>query len=110
MFSAPGESPPPLLRNTHGTASDIHRDVVNTRIVVNNIHNMLKSQEEAGYQPQLVSVIRILSLTEYTLTIAQTQKRSVISIAERSSVLHLYLVSLENYHLRHQGSSLDATN
>ena len=48
----------------------MHRDVVNTRTVVNNIHNMLKSQEGVGYQPRLVSVTRILSLTEYTLIIA----------------------------------------
>jgi len=69
-FSAPGKSTPLPLGNTHGTASDIHRDVANTRTVVNKIHNILKSQEGAGSQPQLVSVTRILSLTEHILTVA----------------------------------------
>jgi len=68
-YSAPGESPLPQLRNTHGTASGIHQDVVNTQNVVKNIQNMLKSQEGAGHQPQLVSVTRTLSLTGYKLTV-----------------------------------------
>jgi len=68
--SAPRESPPPQLRNTHGTVSGIHQDVVNTQNVVKNIQSMLKSQEGAGHRPQLVSVTRILSLTEYILTVA----------------------------------------
>jgi len=58
------------MGNTHGTGSNIHQDVANTRNVVNKIHNILKSQEGAGSQPQLVSVTRILSLTEHTLTVA----------------------------------------
>ena len=69
-FSAPGETPPPQLRNTYGTVPNIHQDVVNTRTVVNNIHNMLKGQEGAGYQPLLVSVTHTLSLTEYTFTVS----------------------------------------
>jgi hypothetical protein len=36
--------------------------------MVSDIHNMLKSQEGIGDQPQLVSVARTLSLAEYTLT------------------------------------------
>ena len=58
------------MGNAHGTASDIHRDVVNTRTVVNKIHSILKSQEGAGSQSQLVSVTRILPLTEHALTVA----------------------------------------
>ena len=58
------------MGNTHGTASGIHQDVANTRTVVDKIHNILKSQEGAGSQPQLVSVTRILSLTEHALTVA----------------------------------------
>ena len=58
-FSAPGQSPLPPQRNTHGITSDIHRDVVNTRTVVNNIHNMLKGQEGANKQQLLVSVTRV---------------------------------------------------
>jgi len=69
-FSAPGESQPPQLRDTRGTVSGIHQDVVNTQNVVKNIQNMLKSQEGAGHQPQLVSVTRILSLNEYILTVS----------------------------------------
>jgi len=69
-FSAPGESTPPPLGDTRGTASDIHQDVANTRTVVNKIHNILRSQEGAGSQPQLVSVTRTLSITEHTLTVA----------------------------------------
>ena len=48
----------------------MHRDVMNTRMIVNSIHNMLKNQEGVGYQPPLVSVSRILSLAKYTLIIA----------------------------------------
>ena len=70
VFSAPGESPPPPQRNTHGISSDIHRDVVKTQTAVNEIREMMKGQEGAGYQPQLVSVTRILSIAEYTLTVA----------------------------------------
>jgi hypothetical protein len=69
-FSAPGDSPPPPQRNPHRTPSDIHRDVVKTQTVVNNIHDMLKGQEGGGYQPQLVSVTRIPPLARYTLTVS----------------------------------------
>ena len=109
-FSVPGESPPPLQRNTHGIVSDIHRDVANTRTVVNNIHNMLKSQEGADGQHLSVSVTHAPSATEYTFTVFQTQNRLATPATERPSALHLYLVFLVNYHLRHQGSSLDATS
>ena len=56
--------------DTRGIASDIHHDVLNTRTVINNIHNMLKCQEAAGYKLQLVSVTRILSFAEYIFTVA----------------------------------------
>ena len=57
--SAPGESPPPVPRNTQGTASDIRPDVLNTQTMVFDIHpNMLKSQEGADGQNQPVSVTR----------------------------------------------------
>ena len=67
VFSAPGESPPPPQRNTHGIGSDIdriHRDAAKTQMAVDDIREMLK-----GYQLQSVSVTRTLSLAEYTLTI-----------------------------------------
>ena len=69
-FSAPGDSPPPPQRNPHGIGSDIHRDVVKTQTAVNDIRDMLKIQEGASCQPQIVSVTRTLSLAECTLTIA----------------------------------------
>ena len=69
-FSAPGDSPPPPQRNPHRIGSDIHRDVVKTQTAINDIRDMMKAQEGAGYQPQLVSVTRILSIAEYTLTVA----------------------------------------
>ena len=69
-FSAPGQSPPPLQRNTHGTASDIRRVVSEVQTIASDVRHMLKSQEEAGSQPQLVSVTRILSLTEHAPTVA----------------------------------------
>ena len=61
--------------NTHGTVSDIrcdiaktgttisevHHDVANTQAIVSKIP---KNQEGAGAQDQLVSVIRILFVTE----------------------------------------------
>jgi len=70
-FSAPGQSPLPLQRNTHGTLSDIRREVVSeVQAIASDIRDMLKSQEGAGSQSQLVSVTRILSLTEHALTVA----------------------------------------
>ena len=68
-FSAPGDSPHPLQRNTHGIGSDIHRDVVKTQIVVNDIRDMLKNQEGAGDQHLPVSVTYAPSTTEYTFTV-----------------------------------------
>ena len=64
-LSAPGESPSPPPRNTHGTilnirrvVSEAQRDIANTQTVVYDIHNTLKNQEGAGGQPHLVSVTR----------------------------------------------------
>ena len=68
-FSAPGESPPPPRRNTHGTSSDIRRDVVRIQTAVNDIRDTLKGQEVASRQPQSVSVTHTLCLAEYTFTI-----------------------------------------
>ena len=75
--SAPGDSLLPLRGNTHGTTpdvrrdvSEVHRDVTNTKALVSDIHNMLRSQEGIGGQLRLVSLARSLSLTEYTLTVA----------------------------------------
>jgi len=70
-FSAPGESPPPLL-NAHGTSSDVrrdiktravvsevHREVVDTHAIVSDIHRkILESQEGAGNQHQSVNITR----------------------------------------------------
>ena len=110
-FSAPGDSPPPLPRNTHGIVSDIRRDVVSeVKTMVSDIRHVLKNQEGAGGQHLSVSVTHRPSATEYRFTIPQTQNRSAILTTERPSALHLYLVSLVNYHLRHQGPSLDATS
>ena len=73
-FSAPGESPPPVLGNTHGTirrdVSEINRGIVKTQTAISDIHSMLKSQQGAGGQPQSVGATRTLSLVEYTLTVA----------------------------------------
>ena len=77
-FSAPGESSPPLLRNTGGTRSNIRRDVVSevrrdvadTQTVVYDIRNMLKGQQGVGGRPQSVSITHTLSPAEYTLTVA----------------------------------------
>lgn len=68
--SVPGEAPPPLPRNSHGTVSDIrhdivkagsiisevHRDVVDTQAMV---HNILKSQEGVGGRDRLVSTLAL---------------------------------------------------
>jgi hypothetical protein len=78
-YSAPGESLSPRLGNTHGTTSDIRRDVVseihhdlvNTKTMVSDLHhNMLKNQEGASDQPQLVSFTRTLPLTKRALTVS----------------------------------------
>lgn len=88
IFSAPGDSPPPLPRVTHGTVSDIRHDVVKTRVMVSDVHrdvsntqtmvsdvhcdvakthtmvsdlhrDMLKSREGTDSQHKSVSDIRI---------------------------------------------------
>jgi len=71
-FSAPGESPSPASGNTYGATpnirrdviSEVHRGVVKTQTMVYDIHSMLKSQQGAGGQPQLVSTAYTLSLIE----------------------------------------------
>ena len=75
-FSAPGDSPPPLLRNTHGAipnirrdVSEVRRDVADTQTMVSSIHAMLRSQQGIGDRCQLVSVARNLPLAGYTLTV-----------------------------------------
>ena len=78
VFSAPGESPPPLLRNTGGTisnirrdvASEVLRDVADTQTVVHDIRKMLKSQQGVGGQPQPVSIAHTVSPAESTLIVA----------------------------------------
>jgi len=59
--SAPGESPPPLPRDTHGTDSKVHRDVVNIATMVSDIHrNMLESNGDDDGQNRMVSNARAL--------------------------------------------------
>ena len=68
-FSAPGQPPPPLQRNTHGIGSDIRREVVEVRTMVSDIRHVLKSQEGADSRHLSVSVTRAPSATEYTFTV-----------------------------------------
>jgi tetratricopeptide (TPR) repeat protein len=57
--------------------------------MVSNIHRtIVKVQEGADDQRQLVSGTRTLSSTECALTAAQTQTRSEISATDRSSILY----------------------
>ena len=64
--SAPRESPPPPQRYTHGTVSDIRRDVVKTGVIISEVQrdvantqamvrDVLKNQQEAGGQDLSVS-------------------------------------------------------
>ena len=70
-FSAPGQSPPPLQRNTYGIASGIHREVVSeVRTMVSDIRHVLQSQERPDVQYLSVSVTRAPSTTEYTFTVS----------------------------------------
>jgi len=66
VFSAPGQSPPPVSGNTHGT---IRSDVSEINRGILKICGILNSQQGAGGQSQSVGVIRTLSLVEYTLTV-----------------------------------------
>jgi len=59
---------------------------MNTQTVVSDIHYMLRNQRDAGGQPQLV-IATVLSLTEYILTVAQTQNRPTISTMFMPSAL-----------------------
>ena len=90
VFSAPGESPPPVSGNTQGTIrgdiSEIKRDTAKTQIAVSGIYGILNSQQGAGGQPQSVSATRTLSFVEYTLTATQTQNRSATQTTERPSM------------------------
>ena len=80
MFSssAPGESPPPLPRDAHGTVSDIRRDIMKAGAMISEVHrdfinthtmvhSMLKDQEWAGGQDRLVRVTCFPSVTGYVL-------------------------------------------
>jgi len=70
-LSAPGPSPPPPSRNTHGTSSDIHQDIANVhRDVVNPndvVYWMLNSQEGTSGQDWSVGVACAPSIAEETL-------------------------------------------
>ena len=79
-FSAPGQSPPPLRRNTlqpparrntRGIVFDIRREVMTeVQTVVSDIRHMLKNQEGTDVQHLSVSVTRVPSATEYTFTVS----------------------------------------
>jgi type III secretory pathway lipoprotein EscJ len=84
--------------------------VLNTNTMVSDIHHIIvKSQEGVDCKNASVSIARSISITERTLTIAQTQIRSAISTADESNILYSHLACLESYHHYHQGSSLDGT-
>ena len=83
VSSAPGESPPPVLRSTRETASDVrhektytivsevHHDVANTRAMVSEIHRtIVKGQEGTDCGNVSVSDIHILPITGCSLTVA----------------------------------------
>ena len=65
ISSAPGESPPPLRRNTHVTTSDVRRDVMKAGVIISEVQrdvantqamvrDMMKGQQEAGGQDRSV--------------------------------------------------------
>ena len=76
--SAPGDSPPPQ-RNTHGTVSDVRRDVVKAGVIISEVQrdvantqamvrDVLKNQQEAGGQDRSVSDTCALFSVGCTLT------------------------------------------
>ena len=66
--SAPGKSLHPPPRTTHGTASNISRNVVSeVQTTISDIRHVMKSGDG---QQRSVSVTHVSSVTEYTLTIA----------------------------------------
>lgn len=78
VSSAPGESPPPLPTNAHGTVSDIRRDIMKAGAMISEVHrefvnthvmvrNMLNDQEGAGGQGRLVRVTCVPSVTGHVL-------------------------------------------
>ena len=78
--------------------------------MVSDIRRILTSQEGADDQYRLVSVTHALSVTEYTLTVAQTPNRLAVSTAEDPEGLTLYTVCQGNLYPLHRGSSLDGTS
>ena len=79
VSSAPGDLPPPLPRNVHGTISDIRRDIMRASAMISEVHhdffnthamvrNILKAQEGTDNQDRLVRVTRIPSFTGHVLT------------------------------------------
>jgi hypothetical protein len=104
-FSAPGESPPPPQRNTHGISSDIRREVSEVRTLVSDIRDVLKGQEGADGQHLSASVTHAPSATNTHLLLPR------LKISRQSQLPRdLRLVTLGNYHLRHQGPALDGTS
>lgn len=71
------------------------------------IRRELESRERGDRQHLSVSVTRAPSITEHTLTAAQTQNRLAVSTTRGSKVLRLHSVCLGNLPLHNQGSSLD---
>ena len=109
--SAPGESLPPLPRSTHGATSDIRNDVMKTRDIVSDIHRaVVQNQGGSGSKDLLVSDGRALPVTEWPLTVAQTQARLAIEAIDGAAVLHLNPACPGNLHLHSQECSSDATS
>ena len=100
------------------TISDVHDGVTETRTVVadtramvSEIHReMLGSQKGTDDQHRSVSDTRTTSITECTLTAAQTNTRSATPTTVRSNVLYLHLVDLANRLPRRQGPVSDVTS
>jgi len=79
VSSAPGESPPPLSRNNHGTVADIRHDIVRAGTTISEVHRdvmstramvlkILKGQEGVDVQDRFVSFTHVLPATGQLLT------------------------------------------
>jgi len=71
-LSAPGESPPPQPGMRRGVLFEMHRDVLNIRTEVFDLHrNMLEGHEGTGGQPRPVGVTHTLLLANAHLLLSR---------------------------------------
>ena len=105
-----------VVADTCSTVSEVQRGVLDTHLVVADTHDMVSDihrqmlgrQGGVDNRSQTVSDTRTISITQYMLTLAQTQTRSATSTSNGSSISHFQPARLVNHLLWRRGPVLDA--